>query len=321
MKIALQMLSPKGKNGRLSILIFHRVLPEIDPLFPAEIHAARFEKICCWLRQWFCVIPLHEGVRRLRDGTLPARALAITFDDGYADNHDIALPILMKHQLPATFFIATGFMEGGCMWNDVVIEAIRRSRHSKITLEGLLPGEHALVTTTDRRVLMSRLVPLLKHLPLADRLHWAGTVALACGVSPNAALMMSPAQVRTLHQNGMEIGAHTVNHPILAVLGDDAAHCEIAESKIYLESLIDAPVPLFAYPNGRPGSDYSSRSVHLVRRCGFEAAVSTSWGAARRGADLFQLPRFTPWDFSRMRFGLRMANNLLRQKHEDVTDG
>ena len=125
-KVAFELLSPGQRNGRLSILIFHRVLAQVDPLFPEEVDAARFDVICGWLRRWFNVLPLDAAVRRLRDGSLPRRAAAITFDDGYADNHDIALPILKKHGLPSTFFIATGFLDGGCMWNDTVIEAIRR---------------------------------------------------------------------------------------------------------------------------------------------------------------------------------------------------
>ena len=69
---------------------------------------------------------------------------------------------------------------------------------------------------------------------------------------------------------------------------------------------------LFAYPNGRPGVDYAP-DVHpgMVRELGFDAAVSTHWGAARAGADCYQLPRFTPWDRGRVRFGLRLARNLL----------
>ncbi|MDP1007558.1 polysaccharide deacetylase family protein, partial [Klebsiella pneumoniae] len=84
-----------------------------DPLFPDEIDAARFDAILGWLRSWFNVLPLDEAAQRLKDGSLPARAAALSFDDGYADNHDIALPLLQKHGLPCSFFIATGFLDGG----------------------------------------------------------------------------------------------------------------------------------------------------------------------------------------------------------------
>ena len=110
----------------------------------------------------------------------------------------------------------------------------------------------------------------------------------------------------------MQIGAHTVNHPILARLAAADAVREIGDSKRQLESITRAPVTLFAYPNGRHGDDYDDASVALVRDSGFEAAVATTWGAARRDSDRFQLPRFTPWDRRRWQFGLRLLHNLKR---------
>ena len=75
----------------------------------------------------FNVIPLLDAVRHSAAGTLPPRAACITFDDGYADNAEVALPILQRHKLHATFFVATGFLNGGRMWNDTIIELVRRA--------------------------------------------------------------------------------------------------------------------------------------------------------------------------------------------------
>jgi hypothetical protein len=66
-----------------------------------------------------------------------------------------------------------------------------------------------------------------------------------------------------------------------------------------LENLLDEPVTRFAYPNGKPGEDYSPSSVQIAKDLGFEAAVSTAWGASNAQTDLFQIPRFTPWDTGR----------------------
>ena len=82
-------MSPAGTRGRLSILIFHRVLPRPDPLSPDEPDAAGFEAQMRWVRDWFNVVSLQRGVEMLAQGTLPSRAMAITFDDGYADNEEI----------------------------------------------------------------------------------------------------------------------------------------------------------------------------------------------------------------------------------------
>jgi peptidoglycan/xylan/chitin deacetylase (PgdA/CDA1 family) len=108
---------------------------------------------------------------------------------------------------------------------------------------------------------------------------------------------------------GMSIGAHTVTHPILANLDDNTARGEILESKVYLERLLREPVNLFAYPNGKPTRDYTATHVDMIQNLGFEAAVSTAAGVAHLGCDLFQIPRFTPWDRTQLRFGLRLARN------------
>jgi len=96
------------------------------------------------------------------------------------------------------------------------------------------------------------------------------------------------------------------------VLDDRQARAEIVGGKHCLEEITGAPVTLFAYPNGKPGRDYGPRDVELVRQAGFAAAVSTSVGAANRASDLFQLPRFTPWDRSPRLFGLRLLANCMR---------
>src|SRR5438067_10198380 len=105
-------------SQRLSILVFHRVLPQQDPLFPDEMDAQRFDKLLALLKSCFNVVSLRDGIDGLRRGKLPSRAVCITFDDGYADNAEIALPILQRHGMPATFFVATGFLDGGRMFND-----------------------------------------------------------------------------------------------------------------------------------------------------------------------------------------------------------
>lgn len=98
-------LSPSGKRARLTILIYHRVLAEPDPIVNDEIDALTFEQHMELLRSGFNVLPLGEACKRLSEGTLPTRAACITFDDGYANNERIACPILTRLGLPATFCI------------------------------------------------------------------------------------------------------------------------------------------------------------------------------------------------------------------------
>ena len=310
LKPLFRWMSPPGARAHLSVLIFHRVLPEPDPLFPDEMHASRFDELCAWLASWFNVLPLDQAVAHLNMGTLPARSACITFDDGYADNHDVAMPILRRHGLTATFFIATGFLDGGRMWNDTVIETIRASSTPALDLSSLGLGQHPLGTIDDRRGAVATLVNHIKYQPVEDRVVLTDNIAQLAGVTLPDTLMMSSQQVKALRQAGMQIGAHTVSHPILARLTDEQARQEILGSKRFLEQLLGERVGLFAYPNGKPGEDYTARSVDVVQSLGFDAAVSTQWGASGAGGDRFQIRRFTPWDQTRLRFGIRLLANL-----------
>jgi peptidoglycan/xylan/chitin deacetylase (PgdA/CDA1 family) len=310
----LRIMSPPGARARLSVLIFHRVLPAPDPLFPQEMHATRFSEICGWLRNMFNVLPLDEAAQRLQAGTLPSRAAAVTFDDGYADNCQVAMPILKRHQLTAAFFVSTGFIDGGCMWNDVVIEAVRQTRRSSLQLEDVLGQRFAHVqveSSEDKRDAISAMIGHLKYLPVAARLECVGQLASKAEVTPPTDLMMTSDELRTLHRAGMQIGAHTVSHPILATLDRTSATREISEGKMVLEKILGDRVRLFAYPNGKPSVDYTPESVAIVRELGFDAACSTHWAAATADTDVFQIPRFTPWDHTEFRFGARLLGNLV----------
>jgi peptidoglycan/xylan/chitin deacetylase (PgdA/CDA1 family) len=306
-------LSPSGAHSRLSILIYHRVLPQRDPLFPDELDAQDFDEQMRFVKACFNVIPLRDAVRSMRRGTLPPRAACVTFDDGYADNAEVALPILQKHGISSTFFIATGFLDGGRMWNDTVIELVRRASWKTLDLSAMGWGTFEIGTTEQRRKTVFALLAKLKYLPFELRKAKIDEMTDLLHVALPTNLMMDSDQVRKLHNAGMEIGGHTVNHPILACLEYADARTEIAIGKETLEQIIRAPVRLFAYPNGKPNQDYLSDHVEIVKGLGFDGAVSTAWGAARCGDNLYQLPRFTPWDRGYMRFTIRMAQNLFRK--------
>ena len=297
-------------SSRLSILIFHRVHAASDPLFPFEPDAQRFESLMRFVAATFRVMTFGEAVDHLAQDTLPRRSLVITFDDGYADNAEVALPILQRCGLQATFFISTGFLDGGRMWNDSVIECVRASTRESIDLTDYGLGRLPLGTLDDRRRCIDALLPRIKYLTLPERSEAVLALQRQCGV-PDLSddLMMSADQVRSLHRAGMEIGAHTVNHPILRSITAAEAAREIGDGRNALESMLDARVDVFAYPNGKPAQDYDASHVDIVRKLGFRGAVSTAPGVGRAGDDLFQLPRFTPWGRSIPVWGGRLALN------------
>ena len=300
----------------LSILIYHRVLARRDPLFPGEVDRVLFERQLRLLKRFYTPLPLPQALLRLQDGSLPPRAACITFDDGYADNAEHALPLLQRHGLHATFFIATGYLNGGQMWNDRVIGAVRHAAGPVLDLRELELGSLPLASLAQRRAAIEHVLGKLKYLPFEQRQRLAADVQRRAGAAGqrHEYAMLSLPQLQRLQAASMGIGAHTVSHPILAALSDRAARNDIANGKRELEQLLQAPVTLFAYPNGKAGRDYGPAHVDIVKSLGFAGAVATDWGVARPGPglDLFQLPRFTPWDRARLAFLWRLRQNRRR---------
>jgi peptidoglycan/xylan/chitin deacetylase (PgdA/CDA1 family) len=296
-------------KNRLSILIYHRVLSETDPMRPGEIDGQDFSWQMELLARFFSVLPLDQALDLMKHNALPPASVCITFDDGYADNVVNALPILQRWNLPATFFVTTGFLDGGRMWNDSVLEALRGMPGDSLDLRTLGLGGYSLQTLEERAEAATLLLKQLKHLPPGQRQEYTDYVASVVGKDLPTDLMMTSEQLKMLKASGMEIGGHTITHPILANLPKHEAYREIREGKARLEAIIGEPIRYFAYPNGKPGSDYLSEHAAIVSGCGFEAALSTRWGVATSTTDIWQLPRFTPWDRTPVRFMARLMGN------------
>lgn len=297
--------SGTSKRKKLFILIYHRVLDKPDFMRPGEVDKVAFTWQMELLAKYFNVLPLHDALQKMQTDTLPSRAVCITFDDGYADNYTNALPILKKFNLSATFFIANGFLNGGRMWNDTVIEAVRNFHLSELDLTAI-GLERFDVSDHDKKYLAStKIIQRIKHLPPVQRDQHTVFIATQSQNLPDN-LMMTTEQLKQLHQSGMEIGGHTVNHPILAKLEDEIAEQEVIENKKFLEKLLNTSLRFFAYPNGKPFEDYLSQQVQIIKNVGYYGALSTQWGVAYRSCDQWQLPRFTPWDSTPIKFMLRM---------------
>jgi len=300
------LASGLGRRKKLFILIYHRVLDEPDFMRPGEVDKQAFSWQMDLLANYFNVLPLSEAIEKLKNDQLPSRAVSITFDDGYADNYLNALPILQKNNLPATFFIATGYLNGGIMWNDQVIEAIRRLKTATLdlTADGLALFD---VSTPEQKVATAhQILNKIKHMDGDKRQAIANSIASQVDSMP-ADLMLTDEQLIKLHQAGMEIGGHTVTHPILANLDKETVWQEIIENKQSLEKLLKIQLQHFAYPNGKPGQDYRPEQTELIKAAGYQAAVATQWGVVNKDGDFYQLPRFTPWDKTALRFMSRLV--------------
>ena len=204
------------------------------------------------------------------------------------------------------------------MWNDAIIETLRLTKEKRLDLKKLGLDEYSLESTQNKRLAIAQIIDRLKYLEPNERTIKVQRLVEICDSRLPDNLMMTSDQICQMRQAGMEIGAHTVNHPILASTKYELAQQEIADGKDYLEDLLNEKIKIFAYPNGKPNKDYHAENVRMVRSLGFDAAVSTTWGTATSYSDIFQLPRFTPWDRQNLKFYLRLIKNRFKTNYDCI---
>jgi peptidoglycan/xylan/chitin deacetylase (PgdA/CDA1 family) len=313
------LLAPGGQQGRLTVLMYHRILDQADELHDFGTLAEDFDAQMRALSEVFNVLPLDVAIERMRTGSLPPRAVSITFDDGYRDNLELACPILRRHGLTATFFVASGLFDGGIMFHDAVSEVVRRYKGDNIDLGWLGLGTAGLRGPAQRAEAISRIAARIKPFDLKERDQATRRLAELAGVEFPRNLMMSADAVRQLVVAGMDIGGHTHDHPILTSIPDDEVREQILLNRRCLESLANRPLTLFAYPNGKPDQDYCARHAKIVRECGYSAAVTTAFGSGGIETDPLQIPRIAPWDRSPRRFVMRLLAHGKRTRNLTTT--
>ena len=324
MAIVGRTLASAGATKSL-ILMYHRVAEvESDP-WSLCVAPQRFAEQMDALRSVGRPMPLRELTDRIRRGTVPRRAVAVTFDDGYADNGLLARPVLERLGIPATIFVASGIVgrDRAFWWDELhnlflqpgVLPRVLRIDIAGATSEWDL-GDAAQIDAaelkahtgwkasdpppTTRHDVYRRLSGGLKSLPVLERetvlarlREWSGKCTPARGSGP-----LSRQQVSELAAGGLiEVGAHTVTHPLLSARPLEEQAREIRASRTCLQEMIGQSVTSFAYPYGSR-CDYTPETVELVRDAGFSCACTSTAGSVRRRADLFQLPRMHPqnWD-------------------------
>ncbi len=312
---------------RALILLYHRVteLPS-DPqlLCVSRRHFAEHLEI---LRKEGCPIRLQRSGRSLRDENLPHRGVVVTFDDGYADNLCNAKPLLERYDVPATVFVTTGYMGqerefwwdeldrlllqretlpetlrlnvngSTCQWELSASAhfnegAYRRHRYWNVSEKDDPSPRHSLYRSLHR---MLRPMAEREQRKVLDELReWAG----AGSTLRPTHRVLSPDEVIRLGEGGLvEVGSHTVTHPVLSTLPGAAQRAEIRQSKAHLEEILGRPVTSFAYPYGS-ASDYTEETVAAIRQAGYLRGCSNFAGVIGPVSDRFQLPRFLvrDWD-------------------------
>ena len=277
----------------LIVLLYHRVaeLPS-DPEMLA-VSPGNFRRQLEYLREHFRIVRFEEDWSGLREP-----AVAITFDDGYADNLLEALPILEALEVPATFFVSTGRLGTSeeFWWHRLESLLLRKgSFPPRFELKDSCFGRSWETSTLEqRRRLYSDLnLRLLKVDPecqqawLEQLADWTGCPREGEGRHRS----MSREELRALAASRWTtIGAHTVSHSALSALSEKQQRHEIFASRQELEDIIGQPVATFSYPFGRK-RDYNRTSVRLCREAGFIKVASNFPGQVHRWTDRMQLPR------------------------------
>lgn len=310
----------RSRAARALVLTYHRVVEvNTDPQLLC-VTPSHFSEQLSVLRQHYRVVPLQTLVRRLRSGKEVDGMVALTFDDGYFDNLEIAKPLLERHEIPSTVFIASKYIDAkhGFWWDELeslllgaepIPQRLRLNVHGRryewdfgkdCLIEAQQTGDHqqwqvtAGGSPTRRHIVYQSLHTLLYDLPpdernaVLDKLRqWAGRRSGARATHRT----LTAEELRVLAASDLiEIGAHTATHPALSMLSKPAQESEILGGKQQLEELIGRPATNFAYPYGSLTS-FDDRSVAVVKAAGFESAVTTFANSIKPDANPYALPR------------------------------
>jgi len=283
-------------SRQLAILRYHAVCgPEghryADPSIC--VTPAGFEQHVAYLTRAYSVLRLEDAVQALAQGKpLPSNAVAITFDDGYADNLGAA-HTLAAHGASATFYVTAGCMAGGQpFWPVELRFLVRDIPEPCVTLSaGSLRLEIDVSCEAARAAAVRILTKTFKSHPIPVRESLREQLrAKARGTEPQR-VMLTWDEVREMHALGMTIGSHTMTHPNLPNAGLAAAREELVSSRECLQQQIGAPVTMFSYPNGGADRYLTSEVQGAVRDAGYVAATTSRNAFAGRHSNLYGLER------------------------------
>lgn len=314
----------RGRLGpRAAILLYHRVYEGVSDPYLLCVSPQHFEEHLQVIRSVAHPLSLSDFVRRLHAGSLPERAVCVTFDDGYHDNLYIAQPLLDRYDVKATVFMTTGRIgrEREFYWDEldrIFLQPNRLPPDLKFEVDGQHfewdLSRHSIYSESDyqqhkdwsvvddnsptvRHAVLLAVHTILKPLnaerqnQLLDEIQaWSG---IAPAVRASHRALERDEVVALGHQGSVEIGGHTANHPALSALSLRRQLDEIVQSKVALEDWLEKPVDAFAYPYGL----YSRDTISVVREAGFDYACACHDRAARLDSDRYALPRVGVFDW------------------------
>jgi peptidoglycan/xylan/chitin deacetylase (PgdA/CDA1 family) len=260
-----------------------------------------FRQSAAMFAKHYNVIPLQELADRIEAGDLlDDNTIALTFDDGYASNYHLALPILEEFGLHATLFVSTAFIEREIyQWPDRIEYTIARSQSDRLNLNFPgLPESLDISSTAKRRTALQvldqavKLIPQDKHLMSIAHIEECAGAALSQEESPAEIYQaLTWEQIRELEASDhVSIGAHTHSHPILARCSPEFARRDMEKCLDLLQTMGGVENPTFAYPNGQPG-DYNENTKQMLMDLGISVAVTTNMDFNQPHHDIMLLNR------------------------------
>jgi peptidoglycan/xylan/chitin deacetylase (PgdA/CDA1 family) len=290
------------QRSRAVVLCYHGVLngsADYDYLNHNFIDAESFDAQMRYVCRYYRPIALSELVAAYREGRKPPeRSVAVTFDDGFANNHSVAFPILRRHSVPFTVFVTTGLLDtpGAMLWTERAKRAL--FLHPERSVSWALAGTALtldLSSPSSRADASKAVLNRLKRLAPADRNQALEDLERVCGLRPvqeeerERYEFLTWAQAREMASAGVEIGSHTVNHPILTTLDAATLRDELVESKRRVETALGRACVSFAYPNGSP-ADFGPREKAALRAHGYACGLSLN-GSLNDTPDLYEIDR------------------------------
>lgn len=260
------------------------------------VEQAAFEQQLRWLRAEFDIVAIDEAVVALRQGAVRGRLACVTFDDGYANNISLALPVLQRFRVPATIYLATSFIGSpDILWTVRLRGAIVRTRARTFSLDGESPHLRVVPRTVRGR---NRLVAAMKlelaARPRAERMQLLARIEADLGraaYTRDEFGFMGREDLAAGAASGLlTFGGHTVHHEILSLCSDGLVAGEVQDSIAAISRLGLPPSATFAYPNGE-AADFDDRAQAAVQEGGCHAAVTTIPGFNRDASALFAMRR------------------------------
>ena len=307
------------------VLAYHDILPQGFPennvLFGMTVNTEEFEWQLNHIKANYNPISLGQLSAWLAgESFLPPRPVLLTFDDGHNNNLHHALPALRKRQMPAACFVVAGNLGSRHLtWVEDGYDRLMSSAGKEwVTLTG---ERHVLGTRTEQFAACSRFFRLFQTLSEEEQDQEMENLRSQLPLEDDGARFptrfefLAATELRILCENNVEIGAHTMTHPILSTLKSQTAQSEIVGSKLRLEEAAGKSVTAFAYPFGMPGADFTERDKDFVREAGFSLAFSGVTGFISRDKDRFSLPRIGVGRMSRAHFVATITGTLDALKH------